>query len=1054
MSKSKFICLLIFCLIVVWQANEIFAQVDSPESLLKVEANAKEFYRQWNRSSVQKAAETYIKAFKGWKQLEKFDKALPCLREAGRLNIILGERQTALTLYQQGLAIADKNYLNDEKANFLSALSLWAFDVGRIDESRHYFEQSLALATNSENPSVKAFALFSAGEFYNYRKELNIALNYFQQSADLWRKANDPAGEANTLLEIGYIQLDEQLDFDKAIITFNNALLKWQELDDKGGQAIVEIALGSAYSVKNEKQKAIEVYQNAEKLFPPDLDYFNQATLYNAIGAIYSDFGLWQISLSYREKALHNYEQVSHLYGQMYTLSSLAVLSNLTGNEQASLKYFNLAQSLAIKTNEQFLSAYIKECLGDFHFGRDSYPKALKYYRQSLIFFQKNGNKRQISQLYNKLGRLYETQNKTETARRYYFLSIELNKIVKDDFNEAETTYNIGYSYALTKDFQNALKFAEESTKITENLSTDVNNSKLKSTYFSNIFERYALYINLLMQMQKQSSSEVYTLQALQSAEKSRARSMLENLALCGADFTKDADLETVKREKEIRVLLNVKADKLTDLLSSNADHSATGRLDDEISGLETELEEISAKLKQQSPIYSAVKNPAPFNVAEFQQNVLDDNSLLLEFSFGKKESYLWVVGKNEVGSYVLPPREQIESRIEKLRKLIDSRGMLEGETVESYQARVNEAEIVYKTEAGQLSNELFGQIGDKFSGKRLIIVPDGKLHYFPIAALPMPDSADDTPILLTNETIYEPSAATLALLMRNGQKPSAATKNLLVFSDPIFSNQDARVSGVNSETQNETGAIQTDKFRFAESLTSLVRLNASKDESDSIIEIVGASESTALSGAAATREKALDASIGDYKIIHFATHGLIKEDRPELSGIVLSQVDGGGQPVNGVVRLQDIYAMNLSADAVVLSACDTGIGKEVKGEGLMSLNNAFLQTGAKTVVSTLWKVDDYAARELMKNFYSELASGKVSTSEALRRAQIKLRQNPQYQSPFYWAAFTIEGDYQNIPQFSVKRNYKIYALVSIILLGLFALYLYRRRLKSVHKIR
>jgi CHAT domain-containing protein len=403
-----------------------------------------------------------------------------------------------------------------------------------------------------------------------------------------------------------------------------------------------------------------------------------------------------------------------------------------------------------------------------------------------------------------------------------------------------------------------------------------------------------------------------------------------------------------------------------------------------------------------------------------------------------------------EINSYVLPPREHLESRIEKLRKLIDSRGMLEGETVENYQARIAAAETEFEREAQIFSRELLGQVAGKLADKRLIIVPDGRLHYFPIAALPRPNSTDNLPILLTNETIYEPSAATLALLMRNGQKISAAPKNLLVFSDPIFSNQDARiaVAGIRNEIQSENDLLRAEKFRFAESLTSLARLNASQDEADAIVEIVGASASTAFGGAAATRERVLDASIADYKIIHFATHGLINEERPELSGIVLSQVDQNGQSGNGVVRLQDIYAMNIRADAVILSACSTGIGKEVKGEGLMSLNNAFLQVGAKSVVSSLWKVDDYAARELMKNFYRELTSGTMTTAQALRRAQIKLRQDPQYQSPFYWAAFTAQGDFQNAPRLAAGFDYRIYGLL-ILPFALTAFYIYRRRFKS-----
>ena len=136
---------------------------------------------------------------------------------------------------------------------------------------------------------------------------------------------------------------------------------------------------------------------------------------------------------------------------------------------------------------------------------------------------------------------------------------------------------------------------------------------------------------------------------------------------------------------------------------------------------------------------------------------------------------------------------------------------------------------------------------------------------------------------------------------------------------------------------------------------------------------------------------------------------------------------------------------MNLAADAVVLSACSTGVGKEVKGEGLMSLNNAFLQSGAKSVVASLWKVDDYAAQELMKNFYKELSSGTATTSQALQSAQIRLRQNRQYQSPFYWAAFTVQGDFVTAPQISGNFDYRNLAWL-IFPFGALGIYFYRRR--------
>jgi CHAT domain-containing protein len=414
---------------------------------------------------------------------------------------------------------------------------------------------------------------------------------------------------------------------------------------------------------------------------------------------------------------------------------------------------------------------------------------------------------------------------------------------------------------------------------------------------------------------------------------------MLETLTLSEANFTKNANPETLLLEKEIRILLNAKADKLTDLLTQKADQTEIEKVSNEIKELEHELDDIKAELKQNSPVYSAVKNPDPFNLAEFQNKVLDENSLLLEFSFGNEESYLWLVGKNEINLYFLPPREQIENRIEKLAELLTSRKMRENESIEEYRARINEAEKSYWQEAQILSRELFGQFAEKLSDKRLIIVSDGKLHFFPVSALPFPNSNTNEPILLKNEVVYEPSASMLLLLAKNGIRSPENLKNLLVFTDPVFKTDDSRLPAeLNSDktSNNENPAANSvDSLRFVESLNSLPRLTASKEEGDSIVQIVGASKTDIFSGFSANRQQFLNANLSNYKIIHLATHGLVNEERPELSGIILSRFDETGQKLDEFVRLQDIYALNLNADLVVLSACDTGIGKELNHSAL-----------------------------------------------------------------------------------------------------------------------
>ncbi len=1012
----------------------------------RTEAEARRFSLEWNHPATDRAVELYLESFDAWSGLGNFGKAVFCLRKTGQLKILLGEKYEAEKVFKKALALSNKHKIVDEKIKILSALSLLASDEGRINESENYLSEALNSKTQTTDPSAHAAALASAGEFHLYRKNPALAVEYFEQSLAEWQKTAELEGEANTLLLAGYAFI-EQENFGAGIKKMQAALEKWREAGNLRGQALTFTGLGLAHLLTNEKQKALDFYKQAERMFPPDLDYFEKAVLSNGIGAIYEDYGERELSLDYRQKALELYGKSGNLYGQLATLPSLAVLSSLTGEKEKALDYAKQATQLAEDLNAPYYLAIIRKELGNFYLEAEDFPNALGNYQKALAHFEQTGFRREVALIKNKLGELFLLQNRRDKARSLFDSALEIHRRVENRLGEAQTLFNLARLETLENNPEKALTYNRASLDLTETLSTDVVNSNLKRTYLSNVFERYDLYINILMNLQKQKPDGNFALTALQAAEKSRARSILENLSLSEANFVKDADAETVESEKQIRVSLNLKSDKLTDLLSRNAEKAEIDKLEKEIRQLEHELEEIRVKLKQASPIYSAVKNPPPFDIREFQNRVLDEESLLFEFSFGERESYLWTVGKNEFDFYVLPPREQIETRIKKLRELLAERELREGETVEDYQTRAARAETVYRQEARLLSRDLFAQISSKIAGKRLIIVPDGKLHYFPVAALPLPGSESDEPLLLSNETLYEPSAQTLLLLNKIRHQNFEDTKHLLVFADPVFTAEDARLQTGNH--QDETPKTeQTGSFRFAESLTGLARLAASEIEGQAVTKIVGTAETRLLSGFSATRENALDPGISKYKIIHFATHGIVNEERPELSGIVLSAFNPRGERLEQIVRLHDIYGMSLNADLVVLSACDTAVGKQIKGEGLLSLNNAFLSVGAKSVMSSLWKVEDNATLELMKNFYEAMANDRLTPSKALQKAQIKLRQDARFQSPFYWAAFTVQGDYRNVPDVSGNFDRWLYLLpVPVILLIAFAgFWLIRRR--------
>jgi CHAT domain-containing protein/tetratricopeptide (TPR) repeat protein len=1037
--------LLLMWLVIFNCGGQTIEAENKPSSLSaeKLQAEAKDLSKQWNGEALRRSISLFEQAAEIWKQSGAARESANCLREIASNESILGDYATAEAQIKRALILENTPELVDGKVKSLSMLAVIYLKSGKISESEKYSAEAVKLSESLDDPASRAAALFGAGQVFYFRRNINQSVESFRQSVNLWEKAGDAEGKANSLYELGYALMSKSEPLE-GLKNAEQALSLFENLNDRRGTALSKIAVGHLNLMIGETQTALDSYKSAEAMFPADTDFYQRAILYNGIGTIYENYGELNLSLKYRQKAFELMKKEKHLFGQLATLPSLGSINYRLGNKEAALDYLNQGEKLAAKLNDNFYAAVIYEELGNIYFSENSNENALENFQRSLKLLTKIGYKKETEIISDSIGTIYRRMGRNDLAVKYYEDSLKISREIKNKFAVVNTLYNLASLNEETGKTSVALKQTEEILDTIQSLNNSINNGNLRKSYFSGVYQSYELRIKLLMRDAGRNSGVNSSIRALQTAESARARSMLENLSLAEVDLKKDAAPEIVRREKEIRILLNSKADKLTDLLSGGSDKSETEKLDGEINELEHELEEIKATLKRNSPVYSAIKNPAPFDVGAFQRDVLDENSLLLEFSFGKEESYLWLVGKTEINSYILSPRERIEARVEKLRELIAAREMKADESVEDFQKRIGEAENTYKVESRRLSDELFGQIADKLAGKRLIIVPDGKLHYFPIAALPFPNSADDAPFLLSNEIVYEPSAATLAVLMQSGKKTSAAPKNLLVFSDPIFSVRDARLANAESETPTENDSLKAENFRFAESLTSLARLDASKDEADAIVKIVGASGSTALSGAAATRERVLDASIADYKIVHFATHGLIKEDRPELSGIVLSQADENGQPLNGVVRLQDIYAMNLSADAVILSACSTGIGKEVRGEGLLSLNNAFLQSGARSVVASLWKVDDHAARELMKIFYREMAAG-ATTSEALRRAQIGLRQNPQYQSPFYWAAFTVHGDYKTAPQFAGSFDYRIIGAL-IIAFALSGIYFYRRK--------
>lgn len=1011
-----------------------------------LEKDARELSGQWSKATLQSAAKQFRAASVLWKNLNDTERASYALLQSGRLRLQAGENLDAIRELLVSLEQSGPNILSVQTSRALCNLSLAYLKIGETDEAKKYLDRALKTSQELGDKQTLGFANYAAGEYYYWQNLNDRALDHYARSEILLREVGDTRLLIDTLISTAYIHM-----------TLGNASVGLRYGRDAEELAIAgnyhrsivlsRIACGHLASFMNEKQLALDYYSKAIQSFPDDIDFNEKGALLNGLGAIYEHYEDLQTSLNYRLKALDNFDRDGFKFGYLSTLHSIIGICFQLEKIADANKYISQADQLSRQLNDRYYASLVSRTIADHHFSNDEFDRAIHFYQRSLDATQSIGYRTNSVVINNKLGQIYYRKKDATRARQHFEKALSDSLEIKNFFAAAESYFHLAILQEPI-DRTEAIRLARQSIEATEMLYSDVGNSNLKRSFFSSVSARYELYTKLLMSSYKDSPNRDTAFDAIRNIEQSRGRALKETLMMSESKFLADGDPVLIEKENALQFQLTAKLDKLASTLEKENSASDSDQIQNEILDIQHRLGEIRAEIKLSSPLYSAIKNPEPFNVADFQSNVLDGDSVLLQFSLGEGESYLWAVDNADVSAYYLPSRDVIEARIERLRGLLNSRQLNDGESLGEYQARTADAETEYKAEARILSRELFGEVWDKLDGKKLIFVADGRLHYFPIGALPLPGSDGDEPIVLANEVVYSPSASALKLLRMERKYASKPTKDIVVFADPVFSKTDERIAGLEDRNGNFLASIVA-TFRSIESYESMPRLPASEQEAISISDVVGAHRTTVRSGFEANRDGVLNGDVEKYNVIHFATHGRIDEKRPELSGIVLSLYNPEGKrPDGGFIRLQDVHGLKLNSDLVVLSACETGIGKEVKGEGVMSLNNAFLQAGARSVVSSLWKVDDAATKDLMTEFYRGMADESLTAAAALRRAQIKMFNDPRYKSPFFWAAFTASGDHVSTISFT-SASYKypaIFAGFIVLALGILAVKLSRRR--------
>ncbi|HEY9282537.1 MAG TPA: CHAT domain-containing protein, partial [Pyrinomonadaceae bacterium] len=536
-----------------------------------------------------------------------------------------------------------------------------------------------------------------------------------------------------------------------------------------------------------------------------------------------------------------------------------------------------------------------------------------------------------------------------------------------------------------------------------------------------------------------------YAAEAFRVVEQGRARSLLDMLSEGGAEITEGVPADLVKRKQANLERQHEIAQELSGVsLTGEAPKDSVEKLEAELEKLSVEYDSVENQIRAANPRYSTLTAAQPLTLAEVQQRVLDDQTALAEYALGRDSSYLWVVTKSDGALYRLPGREQIERQIAEFRDQIvpqnlrrsvvelagetrglgGDRGLGVGTTATS---GGNAGPFVKSSHA--LYQTVLAPAAQLVAGKRVLVVADGALNYVPFEALvTAPDGTDYSalPYLVkTNEVVYAPSASVVAAVRAQAGAAQAGA-GMLVVADPVFDLTDARAKSVPA-AQPQTDAARSnysvsaavaDITGVKETPTAgfrLSRLTGTRTEAEEIGKIARAS------GLAPDVWLDFDASeanvrardISKYRVVHVATHGLLNTERPQFTGIVLSLV--GNREADGFLRTDEIFNLRLGAQLVVLSACETGLGREKRGEGVIGLTRAFMYAGAPTVGVSLWSVADRSTAELMSDFYKRLLTKQSATSTAaLRAAQQQMIAGKRYSAPFYWAPFVLVGDWNS----------------------------------------
>jgi len=900
-----------------------------------------------------------------------------------------GKFEESIRLFEKSLRIAKKHTDKQRECESLLNLGLLYWNIGLLKDSSVHYEYALNLAQKLSlrglqekcQNALEIYRLYKEGRKLRSSGDYTKSMESFQRAINLSKGIECKDHEVKCLrqLSLTYLELNNLKEFS----LLNEKALKIAiNIKHKREEEQCLINMGYFHWKLDNYSKALNYYKDALVIAKDLKNVKDESKCLNNIGVTYADIGNYEKSLDYLKKALAIDKHLGNEIHISWELNNIGETFRLKGLHSGdkndfneALDYFYDCLRLIRKTRDKQAEVYVLNNIGSVHSELKKYNDALVHFKSGYEKAEEINDVEAMGMILTNIGIVHYNQGNYEISIEYFQKAIDIALKIEGGQFIWEAFMEIARAYEKQNKFREAKEYYEGSIDIIEKVRSQIELEELKARYFGTDkrIDAYHHLIHLLVTFPQSCAQKKYNVEAFNYLERAKARAFLDSLELSNVSIPQEIDFKLQNKERELMKDISKLHAKLLATEQSSEEKNA---INEKLKNIENELESLQREMRIKSSAYEHL-NPESITLDEAQRELLDSNTAFFAYCLGKEHSYAFVITKKDFRIFPLPSRRNIQTQVSDYLKVISDKD----------------------NKNFRLGYELFKTLvlpGLDKKIKNIIFIPDDILHFLPFETLITHKEKRDW-LIKDYKIAYTPSISSLREIIQrkksNGPKPRM---DILAFGDPFFGPWEAGNNG-------------SDIFQdyYSSNAFNFFRLKYSGFEIDKISSLFKKRKRKIFRREEANKEQLINHSLGDYKIIHFATHSIIDENIPARSSIVLSLDEDLTQ--DGFLQMREIYNLNLNSDLITLSSCQTGLGEFIKGEGIEGINRAFFYAGASSVLMSLWAVNDQASYQLMERFYFHLRSSD-SIMSALRKAKLELIDSNSLSHPYYWAGFIVSG--------------------------------------------